>query len=98
MGVCGTQHYDAITRDKMDLILKALRDNGATISGDNPWHVDTRRSGVKLRGVFTESAARLSITVVDSSWYAPCSSVWNAISDMMRDVQRLPDTQLEAEI
>jgi len=90
MGDCGTHHYDNIDRVKMELILKSLRDNSATVSGDNPWEVDTHKSGVKLMGTFSEPASTLDITVVDTDWWVPCSMVWNKIDELMRHVHSLP--------
>ncbi|MEO5361978.1 MAG: hypothetical protein H7843_16310 [Nitrospirota bacterium] len=91
---CGTHSYGNITKNKMDAILKALTDNGASISGNNPWDVDTNNNKVKLRGEWNEAASTLNITVNDSNWYVPCSKIWETVDDLMHHIQALPDTAL----
>jgi hypothetical protein len=70
-------------RGKVDALLRALRQNGAAVSGDNPWEVDTHLSGVKLRGRLNEDASNLEVTVVDRDWYVPCSMVWQKIDELV---------------
>jgi hypothetical protein len=90
------RRYGSITRKKVDVMLRALQSDGAAISGDNPWEVDTHRSGVKLRGQLNETASYLEVTVVDRDWYVPCSMVWQQIDALMRRVQTLPDVEIVA--
>lgn len=89
-------HYKNITRQKIDAMLKALKDSGAVISGDNPWEIDTRQSGVKLRGRFNEAESKLEVTVLGRDWYVPRSMVWQQIDVLMRHVQALPDVEIAA--
>lgn len=88
-----THTYDNIGRTKVQTILKALTDSGSRISGDNPWSVDTRNHGVKLRGDWDETARILTITITASDWYVPRKAVWEKIDALMRNVQ---DEQQEA--
>jgi hypothetical protein len=88
--------YGHITRQKVDVILRALQDDGGTISGENPWEVDTHQSGVKLRGRFNEAASVLEVTIVDRDWYVPYSMVWRKIDALMCYIQRLPDGEIAA--
>jgi hypothetical protein len=78
-----THRYENIDRGNVDELLRALRQNGAAVSGDNPWEVDTHLSGVKLRGRLNEGASNLEVTVVDRDWYVPCSMVWQKIDELV---------------
>ncbi|MBF0456840.1 MAG: hypothetical protein HQK99_02985 [Nitrospirae bacterium] len=91
---CGTHSYGNITKQKVDEILQALRSDGAVITGNNPWDVDTKHSGVKLKGEWTEATLTLNITVTDSAFYAPCQKIWDKIDNMMHHIQGLPDSAL----
>ena len=53
-----THRYENMDRGKVDALLRALRQNGAAVSGDNPWEVDTHLSGVKLRGRLNEECIK----------------------------------------
>ena len=87
-------HYENITRQKVDVMLRALQDNGAAISGDNPWEVDTHQSGVKLRGRLNEGASNLEVTVVDRDWYVPCSMVWRKIDELVHCARAMADVEI----
>ncbi len=93
---CGAHRYGNIDRQRVDVMLKALQDGGAAVSGKNPWEVDTRQSGVKLRGRFNEAASSLEVAVVDRDWYVPCSTVWRQIDELMCRIQALPDEEIAA--
>jgi len=90
----GTHYYGNITRQKIDPILGELQSNGATIAGDNPWDVDTHRSGVKLRGEWTETTLNLAVTVTDSDWYVPSSQIWGTLDALMHHIGEMSDTQI----
>jgi len=75
-------------------MLRALQNNGAVISGDNPWEIDTRQSGVKLRGQLNEAESNLEVTVVGRDWYVPCSMVWQKIDGLMHHIQAVPEVEI----
>ena len=81
-------------RGKVDALLRALRQNGAAVSGDNPWEVDTHQSGVKLRGRLNEGASNLEVTVVDRDWYVPCSIVWRKIDELVHCARAMADVEI----
>ena len=86
-----TRHrYGNIDRHKVDFMLTSLRQSGATVSGDNPWEVDTHQSGIRLMGQLDEGASILEITLVDRDWYVPCSMVWQKLDELVRDLQATP--------
>ena len=55
----GTRTYHNVVRQSVNAMLDELRKNGAKITGNNPWFIDTRQSGVKLRGEWSEDASSL---------------------------------------
>jgi hypothetical protein len=84
---CGTRIFENVDKSSVDAILKGLIDHGSTVTGTNPWEVDTRNHGVQLRGEWNEEAARLAITVTDADWYVPSTKIWRNIESLMRIVQ-----------
>jgi len=89
-----THRYENIDRGKVDALLRALRQNGAAVSGDNPWEVDTHQSGVKLRGRLNEGASNLEVTVVDRDWYVPCSMVGRKIDELVHCARAMADVEI----
>ena len=63
-GKCGVQTYPNITQQKMNFILNALSNDGATVTGSNPWFVDTHKFGVRLEGNWNEDTHILTIIAV----------------------------------
>jgi hypothetical protein len=83
----GTHSYDRISKAKMDAIITALTDNGAFVSGSNPWSIDTRKHGVRLHGEWNEETATLKISVTEADWYVPSRTLWENIDALMSRVQ-----------
>ncbi len=86
-GKCGQHCYSNIDRAKIDEILDALKKNGCTVTGDNPWDVDTHKYGIKLRGTWDEKTSTLCIIVTDKDWYVPCSKIWDYIDPLIHNIQ-----------
>jgi len=78
--------FEQIDRARVDAILKGLTDNGAIVTGTNPWDVDTRKHGVCLRGEWDEETSKLAITITAADWYVPHQSIWENIESLMRVV------------
>jgi hypothetical protein len=83
----GMRTFNNINKSRVDAILKALRDHGALVAGNNPWHVDTQNHGVLLRGTWNHETSELSITVIDADWYVPQAKIWENIESLMRIAQ-----------
>jgi hypothetical protein len=81
---CGERIFEDINRSRLDAILKGLIDHGSLVTGTNPWDVDTRNHGVRLRGAWNEHASRLTITVMDADWYVPQKKIWESIASLMQ--------------
>jgi hypothetical protein len=93
-GKCGRHSYDGIDQAKMDAIIKALKDNGCTVAGNNPWDVDTHKHGIKLRGEYDPKTGTLSIIVTAKQWYVPCSKIWDFINATISHIQALETADL----
>jgi DNA-directed RNA polymerase len=78
--------YPNITQQKMDLILNALRNDGASVMGNNPWSVNTHKFGVKLQGSWDTSSQTLSIIVTSKDFFVPCTQIWSSIDPLMQQV------------
>jgi hypothetical protein len=87
MGNCGTRVFENITKSRIEAILKGLIDHGSVVTGINPWDVDTRNHGVRLRGDWVEEASKLTITIIDADWYVPGKIIWENIESLIALVQ-----------
>ena len=85
-GQCGIHKYPGYSKSKIDAVLAALRANGATVSGDNPWSVDTRKHGVKLSGAWDAASSELRVTVADKNFYVSCDKVWETLDQLLGHV------------
>ena len=94
-GKCGAHHYGNIDRVKIEAIIAQLKKQGATVTGDNPWDVDTRNNGVKLRGSWDKATSTLTIIVTDKSWYVPCSRIWDTIDPLIHHIQEISTSEIE---
>ena len=88
---CEEQRFSKITKSKIQLILNTLRSNGAEVTGSNPWQVDTNKHGVILQGNWDEEKASLLVTVLDKSFFVPCSKIWDAIVPLIVNIANMED-------
>jgi len=86
-----TRNYPNVVRQHVDAMVAELIGNGAKITGNNPWYIDTRQSGVKLTGVWSEDTAILSIALTGKDWYVPSSKIWDTLETLMAQLKELPD-------
>lgn len=92
--VCGTRSYPNITQAKVEAMIKALRDNGATVTGNNPYDVDTHRHGVKLRASRNATNNVLTVEVTAKAWFVPCGRIWSEIEKYLPHVSSITDEDL----
>lgn len=83
MGGCGTHSYQNISREKIDLALKALTKSNSTITGKNPWTVDTRYFGVKLAANWNQNTQTLNLSITDSDGTIPCPIIWKYLDNIV---------------
>lgn len=79
----GAHQYDNIDQSKIDEMIIALKENGATITGENPWLIDTHQKNVKLKGAWSQTESLLTVTIVDKAWYVPDSKIWAVIDPVL---------------
>ena len=85
-GQCGVHTYHNYTQERINKLLDELKKLGFTVTGSNPWDVDTHNHGVKLRGQWNASTGDLSVIVTDKSWIVSCSMVWGKIDPILEHV------------
>src|ERR1700690_2009335 len=83
MPAFGTREYGDIGKTRIDMMLAEAILRGATITGSNPWDIDTRLHGAVLRVRWDEYKMTLAISVVDINWYVPSETAWNTIDNML---------------
>ena len=95
-GKCGLQRYANISEAKINKILDALRDNGSTVTGSNPWTVNTNKFGVRLQGTWDSSSQTLSIIVTGKDFFVPCSQIWDTIDPLVNHISSMSDAELNS--
>jgi hypothetical protein len=82
-----THTYGNISREKVGAILDALAGDGALVTGDNPWTIDTRKHGVVLRGEWSEASSTLAVTVAAAAWYVSRGAIWETLDPLLRRLE-----------
>jgi hypothetical protein len=88
---CDVNTYQGITKAKINAVLDALKKQGATLTGSNPWLANVHKGGVILKGTWSEPSATLVVSIDDKAFYAPCGAVWDAVDPMVKKVQAMPE-------
>ena len=88
--LCGTRTYPNVDEAAKNEILKRLADSGATVTGNNPWDVDTHNHGVKLRGTWNSNTETLSVIVTGKNFYVTCKRIWDELEKYIPKDQAFP--------
>ncbi len=86
VGQCGVRTYLRVTPQARDALLAELHAEGMTVTGNNPWDVDTQLAGVKLRAIWDPKTQVLKLIVTASALYATCSMIWERIEPKLRGI------------
>jgi F0F1-type ATP synthase membrane subunit b/b' len=86
VGECGLRSYPNVFPHTLGALMAKLHTAGMTVTGDNPWDVDTGTGGVKLRAVWDPKTQALKLIVTSKSWAAPCQLIWSKIDPMLKEV------------
>lgn len=86
VGECEVKTYPNITAQAKDELLSKLNAEGMTVSGDNPWNIDTGEHGVKLRAVWDFRSNSLKVIVTSKLFYVPCIEVWKRIDPKVTEI------------
>lgn len=87
-GECGARSYARVTPQVRDTILAKLHAEGMTVTGNNPWNIDTGMGGVRLRAVWDPAVQQLKLIVTDKWGLVGCDTVWNKVEPKLREVIR----------
>ncbi len=90
VGQCDVRTYARVTPRVRDALLSKLHGEGMTVTGDNPWDVDTHVHDVKLRAVWDprDQVLKLIVTAGAGGWTGGlvCAAVWDRIDPIMKEV------------
>ena len=86
VGECEVQTYPNVTAQAKDALLSKLNAEGMTVSGDNPWNIDTGEHGVKLRAIWDFRSNELKVIVTSKRIYVPCGEVWKRIDPKVKEI------------
>jgi hypothetical protein len=86
VGECDVRTYQGVTPQAKDALLAKLSAEGMTVTGSNPWNIDTGEYGVKLRAVWDFRSNVLKLIVSTKKFYVPCSEVWKRIDPKMKEI------------
>lgn len=88
---CGTRVYTGVTVPVINAILKHLHDEGADITGNNPWDVVTHSHGVELRGTWNRAVQTLTLEITGKDgWPVTCTRIWAALDEDLAEVGATP--------
>ena len=95
VGQCGVRSYPRITERSKNALLAKLRAEGMGVTGDNPWNIDTRQYGVRLRAVWDPNASVVKLIVTTGKGTAvdpfglvkvTYQDIWDKINPIMKAV------------
>ena len=96
VGQCGVRSYPRVgggaivTERTKNALLAKLRTEGMGVTGDNPWNIDTREYGVKLRAVWDPKAGVVKLIVTSGKGgylgLVTCAEIWKKIDPIMKEV------------
>jgi hypothetical protein len=90
VGQCDARSYAGVTPQVKDALLSKLHGEGMTVTGDNPWDIDTHKYDVKLRAVWDPHALALKLIVTSGEGgyggLVTCSAIWAEIDPILNAV------------
>lgn len=86
IGQCGARTYAHVTPKFRDALISKLHAEGMTVTGVNPWNIDTNQADVKLRAAWNPRTQELKLIVTSSAFYAPCDVIWERIEPKLRSI------------
>lgn len=87
LGLCGVRTYARVTTQVKDALLARLHAAGMTVTGDDPWDIDTQTAGVKLRAVWDPRAQQLKLIVTEPPTASTfCPLIWARIDPILKEI------------
>jgi hypothetical protein len=85
-GECDVHSYSGVTPAIRDAILAKLHSKNMIVTGDDPWDIDTKTHGVKLRAVWDPQTLVLKLIVVKSDFGVPCFMIWGELDPVLKGI------------
>jgi hypothetical protein len=90
VGQCGVRTYAHVTPALQAALRRRLEQAGMSVTGENPWDIDTRTMGVKLRAVWDPAARGLTVIVTSGQGglfgLVTCDAIWAKIEPIMKEL------------
>jgi hypothetical protein len=94
VGQCGARPYPGVTARVRDTLLAKLHEKGMTVTGNNPWVIETHEYGVRLRAVWDPKTLLLKLIVTagkgsPAAWglhTVTCEDIWDKIDPILKEV------------
>jgi hypothetical protein len=94
VGQCDVRSYPHVTAQIRDALLAKLHSEGMTVTGNNPWDIDTHNHDVKLRALWDsrEQVLKLIVTAGKGSKAAlglvtvTCDLIWAEIDPILKGI------------
>jgi hypothetical protein len=91
---CGVRTYARVTPQTTKQLLDRLHNEGMTVTGDNPWDIDTHQYDVRLRAVWDPKTSMLKLIVTAGKGsealgglhIVTCADIWDKVDPIMKGV------------
>lgn len=90
VGQCDVRTYTGVTLEIKDALLAKLHSEGMTVTGDNPWDIDTHEHDVKLRALWDPGTRTLKLIVTAGKdgffGLVTCATIWEKIDPVVKGI------------
>jgi hypothetical protein len=87
IGADDTKTYGPFTEGQAQAMLAKVKSQGMTVTGNNPWHVDTNTHGVKFDASYDGTSITIKIT--GANFYVSNAKVWDKLDPMMQAAKNI---------
>jgi hypothetical protein len=87
IGAEDSKTYGPFTEGQAQAMLAKVRGQGMTVTGNNPWHVDTNTHGVKFDASYDGTSITIKIT--GANFYVSNAKVWDKLDPMMQAAKNI---------
>jgi hypothetical protein len=87
VGAEDSKTYGPFTEGQAQAMLAKVRGQGMTVTGNNPWHVDTNTHGVKFDASYDGTSITIKIT--GANFYVSNAKVWDKLDPMMQAAKNI---------
>lgn len=90
VGQCDVHTYFGVSPEIKDALLAKLHAEGMTVTGDNPWDIDTHEHDVKLRALWDSGTRTLKLIVTAGKdgffGLVTCATIWEKIDPVVKGI------------